>query len=245
MECFIASEADIELDSRSFVLKGDEARHAIRVLRLREGEKLLATTLNGFCYAAKLIGSEQVAKNEWVAHCSIEEILPEHNEPDIDIQLIQGIPQHQSKLEEIVEKITEIGIRSIFPIYSKRTEKKTINSERLIRILQNACKQSYRARIPDLSDVMSFEQGLAKAVLDGRKIILLHESAPLSDSLSKALQNNESKKISLVVGPEGGFDEEEIVLANRNHDVQIASLGPRRLRAETAAIMAVSLTLGI
>ncbi len=245
MECFIAREADIELDSRSFVLKGDEARHAIRVLRLREGEKLLATTLNGFCYAAKLSGSEQLAKNDWIAYCAIEEILPEHNEPDIDIQLIQGIPQHQSKLEEIVEKITEIGIRSILPIYSKRTEKKTINSERLIRILQNACKQSYRARMPVLADVMSFEEGLAKALAKGRKIIILHESAPLRESLSKALENNKNSKISLVVGPEGGFDEEEIVLANRNHEVQIASLGPRRLRAETAAVMAVSLALGI
>ena len=244
MECFIVGESDIDLQSQSLVLKGDEARHAIRVLRLREGEKLLATTLKGFCYKAKLTGSEQAAKKEWVAHCAIEEILPEHNEPDIDIQLMQGIPQHQSKLEEIIEKITEIGISSISPIFSKRTEKKTFNFERVTRIIQNACKQTYRARMPELSEIMSFEQGLMKAQREGRKIILLHESAPLSDSLSKALQVKKNMKISLVVGPEGGFDEEEIVFANRNHDVQIASLGPRRLRAETAAIMAVSIALG-
>ena len=245
MECFIVQKSDINLQLNSLVLRGEEARHAIRVLRIREGEKLLVTTLSGFCYRAKLTGCEQAAKNEWVAHCTIEEILPEHNEPNIDIELMQCIPQHQSKLEEIIEKITEIGISSISPIYSKRTEKKTFNFERLTRIIQNACKQTYRARMPKLSEIMSFEQGLTKAQSEGRKIILLHESAPLSDLLSKALQSNKHKKISLVVGPEGGFDDEEIVLANRNHGVQIASLGPRRLRADTAAVMAVSLALGI
>ena len=204
----------------------------------------MATTIEWFCYRAKLTGSEQVSKNEWFARCAIEEILPEHNEPHIDVQLIQGITQQQSKLEEIVEKTTEIGIRTISPIYSKRTEKKTLNPGRLIRIIQNACKQSYRARMPELSDVMSFEQALTKAQTEGRKIIILHESAPITDSLSKALQKEAGEKIALVIGPEGGFDEAEIVLANRNYGAQIASLGPRRLRAETAAVVAVCLALG-
>ena len=119
MECFIVRESDIDVVTKSLVLRGDEARHAIRVLRLRIGEQLMATTLHGVCYLVTMERSEQINKIEWEAHCMIEEVLPEHNEPSIDIQLIQGIPQQQSRLEEIVEKVTEIGIRSIIPIFSR------------------------------------------------------------------------------------------------------------------------------
>jgi len=180
-----------------------------------------------------------------LCECSIDEVLPEHNEPVIDVRLVQGIPQQQSKFEEIAEKSTEIGIRSIYPIYSKRTEKKTINSDRLLRIVQTACKQSHRARMPELADVTTFEKALTLALQEGRSIIVLHESAPLEDMLSLALAKEKGNKIALFIGPEGGFDEAEIVLASRNFGARITSLGPRRLRAETAAVVAVSLALGI
>ncbi len=245
MECFIVKESDIDLDLKSLVLRGDEARHAIRVLRLRIGEKLMATTLHGFCYLATMDRSEQINKTEWEAHCLLEEILPEHNEPSIDIQLIQGIPQQQSKFEEIIEKITEIGITSITPIFSKRTEKKSFNKERIIRILENGSKQAYRARLPILHEITSLEEALKTSQSEGRSIITLHESAPLTDSLANALQDSKGNRISLVVGSEGGFDEAEIMLAQSSYKARIASLGPRRLRAETAAIMAVSLAIGI
>ncbi len=243
MECFIVNKSDIDPDSKSLVLRGDEARHAIRVLRLREGEKLLATTLHGFCYRAELVEREQVSKSEWVARCSIDEVLPGFNEPAIDVQLLQGIPQQQSKFEEIADKATEIGIRSLVPVLTKRTEKKNINTDRLVRIIQTACKQSHRATMPELSDVMSFEEALKKARREERKVILLHESAPLEDKLP-ALLGKKDEKITLCIGPEGGFDETEILLAKKNYGALIASLGPRRLRAETAAVVAVTLAIG-
>ncbi len=243
MECFIVIESDIDQSSQSLVLRGEEAHHAIRVLRLREGENLLATTLHGFCYRAKLASSEQVSKNEWIAHCTIDEILPEYNEPSIDIQLIQGITQQQSKFEEITEKVTELGISSIVPIYTKRVEKRSINSSRLEKIIQSACKQSRRARMPKLYEAMNFSEALINAKEEGRRIILLHESAPLSHSLSKAIGQEKTDKISLCIGPEGGFDEAEVLLATDEYGASAASLGKRRLRAETAAISAVAIAM--
>lgn len=243
MECFIAREIDIDLPSKILVLRGDEARHAVRVLRISEGEHLLATTLTGFCYHLRCLRSGQPGKNEWVCECAIEEILPEHNEPNIDLQLIQGITLQQSKLEEIIEKITELGIRSIVPIFSRRTEKKSINRERFLRILENACKQSHRSRIPELSEPMSLEESLMKARSEKRAIILLHESAPITDSLSKVLRDIKGRKIALVIGPEGGFDESEVLLAQNTYKALIASLGKRRLRAETAAIAATAIAM--
>jgi len=243
MECFIVAESDIDLQSKTLTLRGDEARHAVRVLRISEGEHLMATTLQGFCYKARCIRSGQPSKNEWVCECSVEEILQEHNEPNIDLQLIQGITQQQSKLEEIAEKVTEIGISSFIPIYSKRTEKKTSNKERLERIITSACKQTHRARMPKLYEPMTYEKSLELAHSEGRKIIVLHESAPLENPLIGNLPKDRNVKISLVIGPEGGFDEAEVLLASRNYHAVIASLGVRRLRAETAAITAVAIAM--
>jgi 16S rRNA (uracil1498-N3)-methyltransferase len=245
MECFIVSESDINIRSESLILRGDEARHAVRVLRIQEGEQLIATTLSGFCYQVKCVKSGQVSKNEWVCECVIERILPEYNEPAIDIQLIQGITQQQSKLEEIAAKTTEIGISSLIPIFSKRTEKKSINRTRLEKILHSACKQAHRARAPILYDSMNFSVALQKAKDEQRKIILLHESAPNEDTLLKALQNEKNKKITLIIGPEGGFDEAEVLLASAEFGAKVTSLGARRLKAETAAIMLVAVALSI
>ncbi|MEP7234838.1 MAG: RsmE family RNA methyltransferase [Ignavibacteriota bacterium] len=245
MECFIVNGGDVDLSSNTFILRDEEARHAIRVLRLREGETLMATTLNGFCYRAKLVLTEQPAKNEWIAKCSIDEALPEYNESQADIQLIQGIPQQQSKLEEIVEKCTELGIRSIIPATSKRTEKKSVNHERMSRIIQTACKQVSRARMPDFTEVLSLTDALRKAHSEARKIFILHESAPVEDTLLKHLLLQKVKKITLVIGPEGGFDEDEIFLATSDFGATVTSLGPRRLRAETAAVVAVSLASSV
>jgi len=243
MECFIVQESDVDLAAMTLVLRGDEARHAVRVLRISEGELLMATTLQGFCYKVKCIKSGQPAKNEWECECSIEEILPEYNEPQNDIQLIQGITQQQSKLEEITEKVTEIGIKSIVPIYSKRTEKKTVNVERLERIIQTACKQTYRAQMPNLFEVTNLRDALQTAKDDHRTIILLHESAPLERSLFRILSHQKNNAISLVIGPEGGFDESEVLLASSEFGAIVASLGERRLRAETAAISAVAIAM--
>lgn len=99
--------------------------------------------------------------------------------------------------------------------------------------------------MPKVYSAMNFADALKLATEEERKIILLHESASVDDTLLKALQKDTSDKISLFIGPEGGFDEAEILLARKNHDALIASLGPRRLRAETAAVVAVSLALGI
>ena len=245
MECFIVNESDVDIAAKRLILRGDEARHAVRVLRISEGEQLMATTLSGVCYKARCLKSGQPSKNEWECECSIEEILPDHNEPHSDIQLIQGIPLQQSKLEDILEKAIEIGISSLIPIYSKRTEKKTINIDRLEKILRSACKQSCRAKKPSLLDAKNFGEALRKAKDEKRLIILLHESAPVDNLLLKALKENKNKKISLVIGPEGGFDEAEVLLASESYGAIVASLGSRRLRAETAAIMAVSIAMSI
>ena len=96
--------------------------------------------------------------------------------------------------------------------------------------------------MPELYGVRNLSEALLGAKKDERRIIFLHESAPRDNSLLKILTEKKNNKIALVIGPEGGFDETEVLLAQQA-GAHIASLGTRRLRAETAAIMAVSITM--
>lgn len=238
MECFIVSPDDVLRGEKKLVLRGDEARHAIRSLRLTEGEELMATDLAGTCYHAVLVRSEEVRK-ELIAECSLLQVLPEYHEPQQKIVLAQAILQQPSRFEEILEKATELGVTGFIPLICERTEKRQINRERLERILREATKQVSRARIPTLFEPMHLTDILSLSKTDGSKAIILHEAASTESRLLNYL-NGVNSAIMVFIGPEGGFTENEIAHAQTQGAV-IASLGERRLRAETAAVAAVSL----
>lgn len=243
MECFIVVPLDVDTASGRLLLRDDEARHAARSLRMRVGEALLATDLEGTCYRCTIERMEEHGRQELFVHGVIDAVLPEFNESALDVELIQGILNQPSKFEEIVERCTEIGIKTFTPVMSERVERNNLKTDRLEKILRMGCKQSYRARKPILGEPASLEVALTAAREAGRTLILLHESAPADDTLSAVLACRKSDRISLVVGPEGGFTDAEVDAAASEHSAAIASLGARRLRAETAAIAASAITL--
>ena len=114
-------------------------------------------------------------------------------------------------------------------------------SEREPYGIREATKQVSRARMPSFSEPMIFDAIITHAIQKGRSVIVLHESAEQDDHLSKVLSGMSDMPITIFIGPEGGFTEDEIGKA-KQQGAAIASLGSRRLRAETAAIAAVSLT---
>jgi 16S rRNA (uracil1498-N3)-methyltransferase len=235
MECFIVLPSDVSLDARSLTLRGEEAHHALRSLRLRPGEALLATDLEGTCYECRLTGEEDKS-----ALCSIERVLPNFGEPQRDVLLIQGMIAQPARWEFLLEKATELGVTAIQPMVTERTEQRHIRFDRSDRVLRAAVKQTKRSRLPklivsDMGELLSLEEALTSAKLQGREIILLHDAAeePLGASAAAAS--------AIVVGPEGGFTNEEIVLARDRFGARLASLGSRRLRAETAAIAALAI----
>lgn len=172
--------------------------------------------------------------------CSIEEIIPNYGEPKRDILLIQGLIAQPSRWEFLLEKATELGIRSIQPITTERTERESFNMERSERILRAAVKQTKRARMPELRELSSFSTALSDAIKKGRKVLLLHEAADSASTLSRSML--ESDSLAIIVGPEGGFSDFEVEMASKS-GAQILSLGPRRLRAETAAIAALAILI--
>ncbi|MEK7200527.1 MAG: RsmE family RNA methyltransferase [Patescibacteria group bacterium] len=151
--------------------------------------------------------------------------------PDKKITLYQSLIK-KDKMEWVVEKATELGVYKIIPIISERSEKKSFNLERAKKIAIEASEQCGRADVPVLECIM----GLEECIMDerGEKIIFDQTGEPFSFFVI-----HNTYPISLFVGPEGGWTEKELEMF-KNANAKIYSLGKLILRAETAAIVAIS-----
>jgi len=238
MECFIVAKENIDLERLELTLVGDEAHHATRSLRIKTGEEILATDISGTCYKCRVERADPGALT-----CSIEKILPNFGEPKRNVLLVQGLIAQPSRWEFLLEKATELGVRSIQPITTERTERENFNRERSKRILRAAVKQTKRAWLPELSELSSFSTALSEAIKEGRRVLLLHEAADSSSTLSRTMIASD-ESLAIIVGPEGGFSDSEVEMALKSR-AEIISLGPRRLRAETAAIAALAILIDL
>jgi 16S rRNA (uracil1498-N3)-methyltransferase len=154
-----------------------------------------------------------------------------------DINLYQALLK-KDKLEWVLQKATEIGAKKIIPIISEHCVVKDLSKSKISRyekILTEATMQSGGKITPELNKVLGFEKAITELNTDDFNLIA-HEQET-DNKLINILQNNNSRKINLFIGPEGGFSEKEVNLAQR-YAVLPFSLGKRILRAETAAIVA-------
>ncbi len=236
MECFIARTDDIHPSENMILLRDNEAKHLAKSLRMREGDECLITDLQGCCYLC-VIKRIAHSRSEVVVECNILRALPEHNEPDHKAALAFGLLQKHSDIELILEKCTELGITEFYPFTSHRTERETLNWDRCDRIIETAVKQTSRARKPVVHPVRSFEQLLNTNINEYQSRFIFHEAVTVSKKISD-IRNIDS--VLLLIGPEGGFTEDEVETASSGYGLLTLSLGTRRLRAETAAIAAVS-----
>ena len=232
MECLIVRPEDVDRDTSTLLLRDVEAHHAVRSLRLRTGDELLASDLAGTCYRCSISDI-----HDSTVQCSIDEALPGYGEPTSDILLIQALISQPARWEFLLEKATELGVRAIQPVTTERTERSDFKQERSERILRAAVKQTKRARMPQLREVVDLKTALSSAVKEGRSIALLHEEAPGHQKLVA------KEFAAIVVGPEGGFTDAEVEMARSQFGATVVSLGPRRLRAETAALAALAVAI--
>jgi len=196
-----------------------------KVLRFKPGEQVIL--VNG-------LNQEAVAKiislNNEFAEVEILEARDNKSEPKIDTILYCSILKKEN-FEWIAQKATEIGIKEIVPLITKRTIKLNLNKERLEKIISEAAEQSGRGIIPVISNPMRFEEVIKFAQNNNLNLFFDPSGEPFSKTLVKT-----KKKIGVFIGPEGGWDDEEIFIAKHN-DFKIMSLGKLVLRAETAAII--------
>ncbi len=208
-----------------FELEEQESKHAIRVLRLVRGEKVILVDGKGGWYEAVII--EDHPKR---CKLQVNSYTPDYRPLPYSLHLAVAPTKNLDRYEWFLEKATEIGITEITPLICLRSERKQVKPERLEKILVSAMKQSLKAFKPILHQAKSLED-------------FLHSGSQGTLGIAHCYPR-ERKKISdlepsgtytFLVGPEGDFTEEELNLALKAAYVPI-HLGDARLRTETAAL---------
>jgi len=236
MDCFFVDPKDVH--DRVALVQGDEFKHLSRVLRKKEGEHVVLVDGEDHAF-------EAVIRMIDVTHAECEVLNIKHrvNEPKIDVTLAVSLLRNPSRFDFLVEKVTELGVRTIVPLLCERTIPRSEKHTRIEKIALSAMKQCGRSYLPKTQLLTSLASLLDHA--DDYDLRLIpHEKTEQSHFIGSVLQHHQQISSALIViGPEGGFSEQEMELANEKGLVPI-SLGPRRLRAETAAISAVSWVVG-
>jgi 16S rRNA (uracil1498-N3)-methyltransferase len=234
---FIESAA---LSKPTVAIDGSDVRHIKRVLRLKPGDPIRLFDGRGFVYEAII----QRFVSDRVELKVIQKILGA-NESPIQIGVAQALLK-EKKMDRLLRHLCELGLTQWVPFTSERSipkpgEKQTLGRvARWNKILKESLKQCRRARLPEIHKTLTFEE-----VLDyGRNFDLMvvfyeNESASLNSVISRTAPLH-PQKVLMIMGPEGGFSDQEITKA-AEAGCRVAGLGPRILRAETATIAAITL----
>jgi 16S rRNA (uracil1498-N3)-methyltransferase len=223
---------------QTFLLEGEIAHQLSRVLRLAPGAQLLLLDGTGQEFLAELT---LFHKNGPVEGRVIEERAAP-GEPRTKIILYQALLKGE-KFDYVLQKGTEIGISRFVPVLTERVigGSSANKVERWRKIVREAAEQSRRGILPEVAEPLHFSQALQISKVEGLALLAWEDEKTLS--LRSALgQSPAGEKISLFIGPEGGFSQAEAEQA-RATGVQSISLGPRILRAETAGPVAAALIL--
>lgn len=229
-------------EDNNVYINGDDVKHIYKVLRLKEKDRICINNCNGEEYLGEI---ETITKSEVQVH--IIEKLPINNESSVEINLYQGLPK-ASKMDLIVQKSTELGIRSITPVITDRVVVKSEIGEfkkldRWIRIAKEACKQCKRSIIPVINAPVDFSEMLEE--LKKQDLIIVPYENEDNFGMKKLmlhLKKEGIKKIAVVIGPEGGFENTEIEVL-KSAGAEIITLGPRILRTETAGFVCTSIIM--
>lgn len=216
------------ISSETYTLNETESKHCIKVLRLNAGDQIELIDGKGNFFEAKI-----VEPNPKKCVIQVTQTIKEYAKRNHYLHIAIAPTKNIDRFEWFLEKATEIGIDEITPIICDHSERKVLKTERLEKIIISAVKQSIKAYKPKLNELVSFNDFVQKK-LRGSKFI-----AHCEDYEKQALKQNYKKGVQAIVliGPEGDFSPEEIELAKTNGFIE-TSLGPSRLRTETAGVVA-------
>jgi len=208
-------------------LDAEESRHAIRVLRMSEGDQLHLTDGKGFLYSVKITKAD--AKKCEFEILDKKEILKRN----FHVHIAIAPTKNADRIEWFVEKVTEVGVDEISFILCKNSERKTVNLDRVEKIAVSAMKQSQQTWLPKINEMVPFKK-IVEVKADQKFIGFVDSANPLH--LNKLAQPN--RKYLILIGPEGDFSKEELTLAMQSGFEKV-SLGVNRMRTETAGLVAV------
>ena len=226
------------INDTSVVINGEDAHHISSVLRMKIGDEIFVSDGNGRDLVCRItsLSDEEVAAEIISAR--------EGTELAVDIVLYQSLPK-ADKMEMIIQKCTELGVKRIVPVESSRCVVKLDQKsgakklERWQKIAKSASEQSQRGVIPEISSVMSWNEAI-KDSAELEKAVVCYEGKSATDTLKTLLSGAGSlKSIGIFVGPEGGYSENEISAA-AGVGIEAVSLGRRILRTETAGMALIA-----
>lgn len=228
-----------QIKDNKITILGEDVNHILNVLRMKVGDVIQI----GNSETAQNFNAKIDALEKSKIECSIEEELKSEAESNVELTIFQGIPK-SDKMELIIQKSTELGVRAITPIDMERCvskiavkdEKKKI--ERWQKISEVAAKQSGRDIIPKIENVKKLKD-ICNLVDEYDLIIVPYEKAEgysFKDAIEEQKQAcKKNARIGIVIGPEGGFEQTEIDIL-RKSGAKVVTLGKRILRTETVAL---------
>jgi len=220
---FCATPADGFLDE-------DESGHAIRVLRLKTGDVIELLDGKGNRHLARIT---ETTKRQLFFHVDTTE---RQTAPDWNIHIAIAPTKNIDRFEFFLEKCTEIGITCVTPLLTKNSERKEIKAEKLQKTIVSALKQSGNLYLPELRPIMSLKEFVKIATNDAAQKFVAHCEDD-ADKIQLINHVASPKNVLILIGPEGDFTNDEIILA-KQAGFKPVSLGESRLRTETAGIVA-------
>lgn len=225
-----------EIINDTIILNEEQSRHIAKSLRMKTGDMLTVCDGAGNDYGCIIneITKESVALSVCYRQAS-------ESEPDVKVSLYQGVPKGD-KLEDIIQKCTELGIYEITPVLTKRSisrpnEKQAEKKRaRYQKIALEAAQQSGRGIVPEINKMESFKTAVQSCSADVK--IIFYEGG--GKSIKEIVQENKNaSSFAVFIGPEGGFEKEEVDEVLSSGGIN-ATLGTRILRTQTAPVAALT-----
>ena len=229
MQLFYAAD----FTAPEYMLSEEESRHAVKVLRLVEGDTLHITDGRGSLYRCEVVSAHQ-------KHCLVRVVEHFEHFEKLPYRLTMAVAPTKNidRYEWFLEKATEIGVAEFVPLVSEHSERKVIKAEREEKVITAAVKQSLKAYHPHLAELTPFAEVVARN-FTGRKFIA-HCGEAVREKRYLASTLRKGEDLLILIGPEGDFSPEEVRLAVANGFEEI-TLGTQRFRTETAAVVAAEM----
>ncbi len=234
-----------QISNNKIEIIDEDVNHIRNVLRLEIGEKIkICDKTNQINYISEI--DEITSK---VVKCNILEIAENKSEGNVELHIFQGLPK-ADKMELIIQKGTELGVSEFIPVAFKRSIVKLSGKDeikkidRWNKIAEVAAKQCGRDLVPKVRSVENIKN-LCNEIEDYDIVLLayeLEEKNYIKNELQKLKNQKESYKIAVIIGPEGGIEEEEVKCMESN-GAKVISLGKRILRTETVALQVSSIIM--
>lgn len=214
------------------VLSADQVHYLANVMRAKAGDRLLLFNGRDGEWLAEL----QTAGKKSMTAAVIEQTRPQLNGPDITYLFA---PLKRARLDYMVQKATELGVARLSPVITRRTVAERVNVLRMRANAIEAAEQCGVLRVPEVDEPQDLSKVMAKWP-SGRTLVFADEAAPVSSPVA-ALEAAKGLRLAVLVGPEGGFDDDERRMISAVPGSIAISLGPRVMRADTAAVAALAL----